>query len=158
VQGQPHWGKRNQDQVLDVLAQAMTAALGERVPHRRGNDDDDANGVDGFVKLPAEEKWTGVQVVAVPSDSDYGAAVATGEPVVVLTNSEAAAWIAGAIEKKRHHALATLILALDIRHASLLSDPVIVSDLLAVIPAPKAIGFKAVWLVGSTAARCTQLA
>lgn len=155
VQGQPRWGRANEPQALKVLAQA----IGKGVPRKDGSKEDDANGIDGYVQLPGDTAMIAVQFVTVPCDEDYAAAVASGSSEVTLTNAEAAAWIAAALSKKQHVASPSLILALDIRHASLLSDPVIVDELLKLLPTePAALGFKAVWLVGSAKAHCRRLA
>lgn len=157
IEGSPLWGKKNERQTVKVLAQAIRGEIGEGVPHKYATEEEDLGGADGFVLLP-ECGWVEVQITVVPNDEITGGAVAKGQTVSVeLTNAAAAELLVSAINKKKGQATASTILALDIRHVSLLSGQAVVDELLKSVPSPGALGFKAIWLVGSTVARCRRL-
>ena len=159
VQGSPHRGSRNEPQVRNVLQAALSLEWGVDVVVKSPTPQEDARGIDGTTVAP-DGKALIVQIVTVPADSDYARYVAQGSHRVVLTMDEAIDWIENAIRHKCNIApadRASMILALDVRHAGLLAaDDFVAAAEKRIRPA--VFGFAEVWLVANVPTHSARLA
>jgi hypothetical protein len=158
VTDQPLQGAANEPNVRKVLAESLSADAGDTVTCRPASDAENHAGVDAYVEYPSGLSVP-VQIVKTAAASAYGAAVAKGYWEITVTVEEAAAWIeAAAIDRKTTGSTpsiapadrAAMILALDVRHAGQLANPDVIASLARQMPGAAHIGFRAIWLVGST--------
>jgi hypothetical protein len=159
VTGKPLQGTSNEPNVLKVLAGSLAQA-----DYRPATDEQNRRGIDGWVR-DSDGAPVPVQVVKVPAESEFGAAVAKGDWEITVTVDEAASWIKAAIDHKTTGPTpsiapadrASMILALDVRHAGLLICDDVVAALVGQMPDVAQLGFRAIWLVGSTTAGTRKL-
>ncbi|HQR78511.1 MAG TPA: hypothetical protein PLR35_19005 [Burkholderiaceae bacterium] len=159
VQGSPHRGKRNEAQVLKVLASAVSLERGTSVVVNPPTPEDDARGIDGTTVARDGAKLV-VQIVSVPVDRKYARCVAQGQHHVILTMNEAIGWVHDAIRHKSGIAPAdrrSMILALDLRHAGLLAAEDFVEAYRHQIR-PADLGFAEVWLVANVPTHSARIA
>jgi hypothetical protein len=155
VTGRPLQGMLNEPNVLKVLAESLGQA-----DYRSSTDQENRRGIDGYVESVP------VQIVKTPSVREYGVAVAKGHWEITVTVEEAARWIKSAIDHKATGPTpsiapadrALMFLALDVRHAGLLICDDVVAAVMVQMPDIAQLGFRAIWLVGSTVAGSRRLA
>lgn len=160
VTGKPLQGTSNEPNVLNVLAGSLAQA-----DYRQATDEENRRGVDGWVN-DSEGAPAPVQVVKVPAESEFGAAVAKGSWEITVTVDEAASWIKAAIDRKTTGPKpsiapadrASMLLALDVRHAGQLANADVIAAFARQMPSVAQLGFRAIWLVGSTPAGTRKLA
>lgn len=160
VSGMPLQGTANEPNVLAVLADSLGQA-----GYRPATDRENARGIDGWVNDSCG-KPVAVQVVKTPIESEYGASVAKGDWEITVTVDEAAGWVKSAIDHKTTGPTptiapadrASMILALDVRHAGILICDEVVAALAHYMPDISLLGFQSIWLVGSSRAGTRKLA
>ena len=166
VTGRPLQGEHNEPNVLKVLVAALSAEAGETLSYRRASKAENQGGIDGYVQYSSGVPVP-VQIVKAPSAKEYGADVAMGDWSIIVTVEEAAGWIVTAINRKvsgkkipsiARRARTSMILALDIRHAGQLANEDVIAAFARQMPDAGALGFRSVWLVGSTHAGSRKLA
>jgi hypothetical protein len=154
----PLQGRPNESNVLKVLVDTISAETNEKHFHEKGDKEDDKRGIDGRVVFPDGSKVP-VQVVTTPPYSNWGAAVARGNAKIVASVDDAASWIKAAIDHKVSGAdRASLILALDARHAGMLCADDVIAAFHRQMPELAMLGFRAVWLVGNAPVNTKKLA
>ena len=165
VTDQPLQAEDNEPNVRKVLAQALSAESGEDLSCRPASKAENHRGIDGWVEY-SRGLSVPVQIVKTPSKDAYGAAVAKGLWTITVTVDEAASWIKAAIDHKTTGPKlsiapadrASMILALDIRHAGQLANADVIAAFERQMPGIAQLGFRAIWLVGSTPAGTRKLA
>jgi hypothetical protein len=157
VTEQPLQGAANEPNVRKVLAEALSAEAGEAVACVPANDAQNHAGVDGYAEYSSGLSVP-IQIVKTPAASAYGSAVAKGHWKITVAVDEAASWIKSAIDHKTTGSTpsiapadrASMILALDTRHAGQLANADVLASFVRQMPSVAHLGFRAIWLVGST--------
>jgi hypothetical protein len=161
VVDRPLWGDENEPNVLRTLAKALAEQGAPHAAERHGTEADNRAGIDGWIDVPGEDAIA-VQVTMAPSGSDFGRDVARGHCRRVVDATEAAGWLVKAIERKVTSVAPNdrprLLLALDARHAGQLVNERILAEFRRQRPDIAQLGFRAVWLVGSTPIGSRRLA
>jgi hypothetical protein len=153
VSDKPLQAGANEPNVRKALAEALSAPAGESLSCRPATDAENDHGVDGYVTYSSGMSVP-VQIVKTPSQKEYGVAVAKGLWRIVVTVDEAANWIKSTIDHKSKKIApadrANMILALDVRHAGQLVNVDVIASFARQMPNVAQLGFRAIWLVGST--------
>ena len=151
-------GRTNEGAVVKVLRQCLKDETGSMPFIVRASDE---RGEDARLRFPDGTERV-VQIVTTPPDPEYGAAIARGSSEREIPASEAASWIRSSIEFKRNQipeaGRRAMILALDARHAGLLSESAVLAELAANGPPTTSYGFAEIWLVGPIPSRSCRLA
>jgi len=146
-QGEP----RVADRIVSVLKSEGRAV--ELIPH------EDSKGEDSRIKCDGTD--INVQVVTVPGATQFLREANQGSASTSVPIAQAAAWINDAASAKAAHYSATqkagTLLALDVRHVSVLASEQVVQSVERLFGDPcRSHGFGAVWLVGPLDSRCTK--
>lgn len=141
-------GTDNEPSVRDVLGQLLAGTI-EKGENSRGED--------ARLRTP-EGKLLTIQIVTVPPEEEINREIRVGKTVErVLTDRQAAEWIAMSIHKKLKFATPTTILALDARPYGILTDDAVLREFREAFPELLDCGFNQIWLVGPTAPRSIRL-
>jgi hypothetical protein len=141
-------GRPNEPSVLDVLGELLAGTI------EKG---DDARGEDARLRTPESNLLT-IQIVTVPPEETINREIKEGETVErVLTDRQAAEWIAMSIQKKLNVAADTTILVLDARPYGILADAAVVREFHSAFPELSACRFNQIWLIGPLAMRSVRL-
>jgi len=120
---------------------------------------DDARGIDR--RLVVNGQTFVLQITIAPQETDFWRDANFSSAARQVSQAHAASWLRNAVMRKSNVPAtqsATVVLAVDARHAGVIAVPQLVHEYLAHYPTPVLeFGFASVWVVGPTSDYCCRL-
>lgn len=158
ISGTPHLGRNNEPNVIKNLRKALDSD-GRSVSDVSDGDDD--RGEDAIIVFKDGTKLV-AQVASVPSKKEILQEIGRGsEYIDNIPIDKAVEHILDAIQRKSKKygpSCARMLLALDIRHFGMFSNPSVVDSINDQMEKIRGFRFAEIWLIGPTVSQCCRIA